>query len=236
MVGILKQILRKVLGRACVTYEDLLTVLCDCESVINLRPITYASNDSEELIPLTPVMFLREQVCAGVPDCDQVDGRALCKRIQHLQKLRYDLTQRFRIEYLGQLRSWSSNKPGRQISVGELVVIGNDNEKRLQWPLGRVVEVIPGKDGQIRLVRLETSKGSLLRPVQRLYPLECDVDRLCGDDNDFCLPRPGIKRDFGDDRDKGGLNFHVTDESEDECSGVKSRVPVVKSCVTRSGR
>lgn len=176
LVGVLKQILRKVLGRACVSYEDLVTILCDCEAIINARPLTYVSNDIDELAPLTPMMFLREQVCTDVPDCDIVDTTSLSKRIQHLQKLRNDLRQRFRTEYLGQLKSWSSKKPGRKISLGELVLVGNDNDKRLQWPLGRVVEVIPGSDGQIRLVRINTAKGSLLRPIQRLYPLECDSE------------------------------------------------------------
>ncbi|GFS46902.1 integrase catalytic domain-containing protein [Nephila pilipes] len=37
---------------------------------------------------------------------------------------------------------------------------------------GRVLELFPGKDGIIRLVKLRTEKGNVLRPIQRLYPLE----------------------------------------------------------------
>ncbi|GIY10888.1 hypothetical protein CEXT_299971 [Caerostris extrusa] len=37
---------------------------------------------------------------------------------------------------------------------------------------GRVLELYPGKDGIIRLVKLRTEKGNILRPIQRLYPLE----------------------------------------------------------------
>lgn len=43
----------------------------------------------------------------------------------------------------------------------------------MNWPLGRVVELLPGRDNVVRLVRLWISNGELLRPVQRLYPLEC---------------------------------------------------------------
>lgn len=50
---------------------------------------------------------------------------------------------------------------------------------------GRVGEVITGKNGQIRLVRVNTAKGSLLRPIQRLYPLECDLDKPVVNDNDL---------------------------------------------------
>ncbi|GFU16371.1 uncharacterized protein NPIL_603191 [Nephila pilipes] len=46
-------------------------------------------------------------------------------------------------------------------------------EKRnLHWLLGRELELFPGKDGIIRLVKLRTEKGNVLRPIQRLYPLE----------------------------------------------------------------
>ncbi|GFS48012.1 hypothetical protein NPIL_243731 [Nephila pilipes] len=47
-----------------------------------------------------------------------------------------------------------------------------DQQNKLHWLLGRVVELFPGKDGIIRLVKLRTEKGNVLIPVQRLYPLE----------------------------------------------------------------
>ncbi|KFD58129.1 hypothetical protein M513_00892, partial [Trichuris suis] len=42
MVGwmMLKELLRRCLGRASLTYEELLTVLCDCEAVMISRPLT----------------------------------------------------------------------------------------------------------------------------------------------------------------------------------------------------
>ncbi|GBO33783.1 hypothetical protein AVEN_31648-1 [Araneus ventricosus] len=43
LVQITKEILRKILGRAALDYEELVTVLCDCERVINSRPLTYVS-------------------------------------------------------------------------------------------------------------------------------------------------------------------------------------------------
>ncbi|KAH1002983.1 hypothetical protein HUJ05_010937 [Dendroctonus ponderosae] len=63
------------------------------------------------------------------------------------KKLRDDLRLRFIWEYLGQLKSWSSKKPSRQISLEEVVLVENDMDKRVQWPLGRVSNLIPGKDG-----------------------------------------------------------------------------------------
>ncbi|GBN71959.1 hypothetical protein AVEN_181744-1, partial [Araneus ventricosus] len=63
-------------------------------------------------------------------------------------------------------------KHGREIKLGEVVLIGSDNVKCTDWPLGFVIELLLVKDGVTRLVRLRTSKGELLRPVQRIFPLE----------------------------------------------------------------
>ncbi|GFU96290.1 hypothetical protein TNCV_88671 [Trichonephila clavipes] len=51
---------------------------------------------------------------------------------------------------------------------------GADNKKRIIWSLGRITEIIPGKDGhtQVRLVKVQTSQQKFLRPIQRIYPLE----------------------------------------------------------------
>ncbi|GFS29148.1 bel12-ag transposon polyprotein [Nephila pilipes] len=90
---------------------------------------------------------------------------------KHLAKVRENLKQRFKREYLGFLRS-SITKREDKINVGDIVLIGTDDKKRLHWLLERVLEPFPGKDGIIRLVKLRTEKGNVLRPIQRLYPLE----------------------------------------------------------------
>ncbi|KAJ8962359.1 hypothetical protein NQ318_018342 [Aromia moschata] len=180
IVGVLKVLLRKTLGRASLYYEELLTLLCDCEAIVNTRPLTYMSDDPSDLITLTPVMFLRDQVESGFPDCDAVDQESLCKKMRYKQKLRQELRRRFRSEYLGQLKLMSKGRPGQKVALGDVVLIGSDHQKRLDWPLGRVSEVIPGKDGLVRLVKVDTTNGQLLRPLQRIYPLEC-ISPQCTD-------------------------------------------------------
>ena len=60
----------------------------------------------------------------------------------------------------------------RDVQVGEVVLVEMPNQKRLNWPLGKIVENFPGKDGFVRLVKVKTKNGEFLRPVQRLYFLE----------------------------------------------------------------
>ncbi|XP_054715419.1 uncharacterized protein LOC129224899 [Uloborus diversus] len=58
MVGMLKDLLRRMLGKSSVNYEELSTILCDCEAVINSRPLTYILSSPDQLMPLPPAMFL----------------------------------------------------------------------------------------------------------------------------------------------------------------------------------
>ncbi|GBL80732.1 hypothetical protein AVEN_225369-1 [Araneus ventricosus] len=103
LVGVMKQILRRVLGKAFLSYEEMVTVLCDTESVINSRPLSHVSERDSELIPLSPNSFLQDFRQIGVPDLDQVDEVVFNKRIKYRQQLITDIRKRFRSEYLGLL-------------------------------------------------------------------------------------------------------------------------------------
>ncbi|KAJ8980827.1 hypothetical protein NQ317_018407 [Molorchus minor] len=184
----------------------------------------FETTDAKELVPLTPVTFLRDQITGDVPDCDAVDQQSLSRKVLHRQKLLEDLRKRFRNEYLGQLKWWSKRSKKTQVKVGEVVFVGNDKDKRVNWPLGRVIELLPGSDGRVRLVRVLTERGQFLRPIQRLYPLECATDTS--------------------QMDNGGCSDSIEesetpsrDESVCAKAGVsKSRVPESEVRVTRSGR
>ena len=74
--------------------------------------------------------------------------------------------------------------------MGDVVVIHEDNKKRALWKLGRVVDLIKGKDGVVRGARAKTdskySGGVIERPLQKLFPLEMgrgEVDDDGSNDN-----------------------------------------------------
>ncbi|CAL1671955.1 unnamed protein product [Lasius platythorax] len=151
------------------------TILCDCEATMNSRPLTYLAEEGEETMPISPAMFISDIRENKIPDLDQIDKSHFAKRLRYRQRLKEELRKRFRIQYLGQLaRRNKQKKPTRTVEIGDLVLIGNDLQKRLDWPLAKVEEVFPGKDGHVRVVRLKTAKGELIRPIQRLIPLEVD--------------------------------------------------------------
>ncbi|GFW28507.1 DUF5641 domain-containing protein [Trichonephila clavipes] len=96
----------------------------------------------------------------------------LRKRMKYRIKLLSDLRQRFRKEYLSELIQKQNDNRVREPRIGEMLLIGNDNKKRLSWPIAKIIELIPGRDGEIRTVRLKTQHGTVIRPVQRIFPLE----------------------------------------------------------------
>jgi len=70
---------------------------------------------------------------------------------------------------LGQLLLKDGKKETRVIKFGDVVLIGEDTRKHIDWPLVRVVEIIPGRNGQGRVLVLKTKNGMLKRSIQRIY-------------------------------------------------------------------
>ncbi|GFX68807.1 integrase catalytic domain-containing protein [Trichonephila clavipes] len=94
------------------------------------------------------------------------------KRIKYRRKLIHDFRSRFRKEYLGQLRQKRPGKPGHDFKVGDVVMIEEPSKKRVYWPLGKVISLLPGRDGKVRTLKLKCKNSELIRPIQRVYPLE----------------------------------------------------------------
>ncbi|KAG7313182.1 hypothetical protein JYU34_000276 [Plutella xylostella] len=173
MIQMVKQLLRRNLGKSTLTLVELQTVLCDVENIINSRPLTYV-NEVDGWQPLTPAHFLRTIPSGEVPDIDHIDAKSLNIRLQYLQKLRTDLRQRFKNEYLS-LLVCRNKKSTRPVRVGDVVIVETEG-KKLDWPLGIVTEVCTGKDGVRRVAKVKTADGERTRAVQRLHPLEINND------------------------------------------------------------
>ena len=82
--------------------------------------------------------------------------------MRHLNKTVDDFWQRWRSEYLLELRE-SHRHPGlargvvRKITIGDIVIIHDNAHPRGLWKLGKVEKLITGADGHMRgaAVRVE---------------------------------------------------------------------------------
>ncbi|GFU84403.1 DUF5641 domain-containing protein [Trichonephila clavipes] len=110
-----------------------------------VRPITYLSEDPKDLVALTPAMFLQEIREIGVPDFDMIDSKKLERRFIYRVKIRKDLRNRFRNEYLGLLKDYSKVRKEASVKDGDIVLIGDNDVKRINWPMAKIIKSFPGK-------------------------------------------------------------------------------------------
>lgn len=171
LIRVVKDMLRRILGKSSLDYIELETILVECEATINSRPLTYISENTENLKPLTPQMFIQSIPHSTTTDLDEIDANSLNIRLRYLQQLRDNFKSRFRIEYLSTLVQNRTKKSDDEIKVGDVVIIEADT-KRVEWPLGLVLKLYEGTDGESRVAKLRTAHGERIRAVQRLYPLE----------------------------------------------------------------
>ncbi|KAJ8969338.1 hypothetical protein NQ314_001807 [Rhamnusium bicolor] len=58
--------------------------------------------------------------------------------------------------------------------VQRQVLLKEYNTPPLQWPLARVIRVLPGRDGRVRVVEIKTQSGIYTRPITKLCVLPLD--------------------------------------------------------------
>ena len=193
-----KHCLRKFIGQAKFSLDELHTAVVEVECIINSRPLTYLSPDDLEE-PLTPSHLIAGKRVVDLPDDlgYQEDWRdedfvltqeRVSRRVRYTNLILNHFWARWRQEYLAELREAYRQYNGRcsgqpSISEGDVVVVHDDSLPRGFWKLGLVKELFKGPDGVARaaLVRLTTKDGKqslLRRPIQRLYPLEIRQRKL----------------------------------------------------------
>jgi hypothetical protein len=169
----IKYHLKRVVGEQILTYEEFNTILIRIECIVNSRPLTSLSSDPESFDVLTAGHFLVGDALAAIPEYDVTDIQLnRLNRWQLVSRVNQDFWKRWSIEYLTSLQQrnkWFESIPN--IRQGELILVKEDSLAPLKWKLGRVVELIPGKDGTVRVVRVKTSEGIFTRPVVKICPL-----------------------------------------------------------------
>ena len=178
LVAMVKRALLVVLGNQCVSEDVLHTVLVEVEFTINSRPLTYVSSDINDPEPLTPNHFVLGSPQAAFPPGMFTDSDALGRgKWRQSQVLADQLWRRWQREYLPMLiqrKKWVHE--GRDLQVGDVVLMVEQGSPRGYWPLAKVTEATPGGDGRVRAVTVQTSGGSTYRrPANKICFLESCV-------------------------------------------------------------
>lgn len=165
--------LRRVLGNARLTREEFETVLTQIEAVLNSRPLSPLSSDSNDFLPLTPAHFLIGRPLTA-PICENLTTiePARLGRYDRVEQLRQHFWQRWSKEYVSELQTrtkWKVNS--EDITPDSLVLIKEENVPPLKWKLGRVTQVFPGADGISRVAEIRTAHGIIRRSFAKICPL-----------------------------------------------------------------
>ncbi|KAL0852653.1 hypothetical protein ABMA27_012494 [Loxostege sticticalis] len=171
--------LKRVVGNASLTFEDLCTVFTQIEAILNSRPLSPLSSDPSDLNPLTPGHFLIGRALTAVPS---IAGEEAKPNYKLIARLRDEFWKRWSREFVAELQQrnkWRSTCPNP--CVGDMVVVKEENLPPQQWRLGRITALHMGSDEVCRVVDIYTAKGTIRRAIHNVVrlPLE-DKDDLKG--------------------------------------------------------
>ena len=194
MIRTVRKVLNHLLQEQAVSDEVLTTIMAEAANILNSRPLTIISDDPRDEHPLTPNHLLHLRPCPNLPPGifgkEDMYCRREWKQAQYISDLFW---RRWMREYLPMLQErQKGQQPKENMKVGDVVLLADENYPRRQWPLARIVEVIPSKDGLVRTRKVKTrstvitrSKRQqwgdmksttviLTRPVAKLCKLELD--------------------------------------------------------------
>ena len=186
MIKTMKACIYKVIGRKLLDYFTFLTLLTDIKNSINSRPLTYKDNDLN-FEPITPNHFLKfnigEEILLGNLDGTEIELPNRKNIVKSLE-LREDLFDKFKNswyeQYLLSLRETSRDlyQDGwtNKIAVGDVVLLSSPNKPCPMRSLGRVIELLPGRDGIVRFVKVRRpDKSEGVHSIKLLFPMELQV-------------------------------------------------------------
>ena len=187
LIGIVKGCLRKVLFQRKINLPELHTLLVEIEARVNNRPLTYQTDSQSQLEPLTPAHLLYGHKIdlfpihlEGAPTTESFTHDSLNKKQKCLNRVLDKWQKTWKNDYLTSLRERKpprgQNSPFKQkIKVGDVVIIHSEGNRE-DWPLGKIIEVYPDDKGDIRVVKLQSRMGIIIRTINLLYPLEEAVE------------------------------------------------------------
>ena len=177
MVGLVKQAFYRTVGEANLKWDELQDVLLDCEIAPNSPPLSYVEDDVQLPILTPNVMMFGQPNLLREEPVELITEKDMRKRARYLKECKDGLWSRWTGEYFRALRErhvLKNNKSEVKLKAGDVVLIKGEDRHRGKWNIGIVEEMVKGRDGTVRVVKLRAGKSHLERPVQHLYLLELE--------------------------------------------------------------
>ncbi|XP_058448849.1 uncharacterized protein LOC131428824 [Malaya genurostris] len=175
--------LKRVIGINTLTFEEMTTIRCEIEAVLNSRPLFAISGDPTDPEVISPAHFLIGRSMTAVPEPTYQDIKfSRLSRWQHLQLLREQFWRAWSRHYLSSLqprkKNWNTTS---NVRTGMIVLLQDKNRPPLQWKLGRITNVYPGPDNLVRVVDSFSEGKTFSRSISKLSVLSIEENQGQGD-------------------------------------------------------
>lgn len=188
LVAVVKHCLKRTLEKHMLEENQLLTIIKEVEAVVNTRPLTYVGAEMDHILKpadfLTPGRCLNIQVLTdNLPLSGSVIKQQLIEGWKRGNMIMNEYKDMFVNQYLLSLRERYRNSPKqarvrshKAPQIGDVVQIKGDTKNRESWKVGKIVELIKGKDDLIRVAKVKVDTSIFTRSIAQLYPLEVEEE------------------------------------------------------------
>ena len=154
-------------------------MLAEVEAVLNSRPIAPLTPDPNDGEGLTPAhLFIGAGLCSlphELEERENVKGMTSWKRWRLISALKRTFWPAWFKDYIlgfqGKTK-WQAAK--LSLKTGDLLIIHEDNLSSQQWLLGRIVTIIVGRDGHVRVAEVLARGSVFKRRIGKLALLPMD--------------------------------------------------------------
>lgn len=184
IVGIFKTMLYRVIGpcsdvktTTAIGQSEFELILARLSFAINQRPLTHVSTSNHDIDFITPACFLRRPIKESNEfDCNDFEHFFSESRFlsdTYFKQL-WSIWEDLYIPSLFHRKKWF--KPIRPFKLGDLVLYRHRKPFSKFFPVGRIIELLPGSDGIYRHVVLQMeNKKCITVPIHDISFLENDV-------------------------------------------------------------
>ncbi|XP_070855260.1 uncharacterized protein [Drosophila suzukii] len=164
-------VLKSISPNANYNDERLKNAFISAEHVISSRPLTFVSLEAEDDDALTPNHLLLGSADGFKPPlANESNPRQRWRQASELADLFW---RRWVKEYMPIITTRSKWFPKRHpLTVGDVVIVVDENLPRNLWPKGRITEIVTAKDGQVRSATIKTQHGIMVRPATKTAVLD----------------------------------------------------------------
>ena len=175
LIKSVKKAIHHAIGDSRLRFSEIQTVFFECANLVNERPIGIKPSKEHDFVYLCPNDILLGRSTSRLPHGQFNEDNSLIKRLLFIETLINSFWTKWSHNYFPSLliqQKWHHTK--RNAAVGDIVIIQDNDLRRGQWKLGRIIKVTPGIDNVVRRVEIEyKNKGNntfsvIERSVQRI--------------------------------------------------------------------